>query len=361
MKLEGKTILIISPQQWEGLRLSKHYYAEELVKLNNKVYFLPPPIKDLNTISITTLENGVNLINHGHYFPYNLFFRSKKLYFLLLKTHIKRIVKQIDQLDIVWSFDGLRFLDLNLFNAKLKIYHPVDIQNEYYLLKPAGTADIIISVTDKILSKFSQYKKTYKIGHGVSENFIDGFDKEYIIGNELNFCYAGNLTMHGVDFKEIIAIITDQPNVNFHFIGPYSNNNEENTNYISFLKSKKNVFLYGLVKPDMMRELFKKMDGFLLCYDPNKEQNGGTNSHKILEYLSTGKVIVSSPIVEYLNTNNLLEMSVNTSFQKTFTNVIENIDSYNSSENIKTRYHFAKENTYRNQILRIDKIVTSHL
>jgi hypothetical protein len=361
MKLEGKTILIISPQQWDGLRLSKHYYAEELVKLNNKVYFLPPPEKDLNTITIKKLENGVQLIKHGHRFPYNLFFHSKTLYFSLLKTHIKKIIKQIEPLDVVWSFDGLRFLDLNLFNAQLKIYHPVDIQNDAYFLKPAKSADIIISLTDKILHQFYSFINTHKIGHGVSENFIEKFDQEYVIDNELHFCYAGNLTMHGVDFKAIMSIIDLKPNCNFHFIGPYNENTEENKNYIKFLKSKKNVTLYGLVKPDKMRELFNKMDGFLLCYDSLVEQNGGTNSHKILEYLSTGKVIISSPIVEYFNTNQLLEMSTENSFKETFKNVVENIDHYNSEKNRTIRYNYAKENTYKKQILKIENCITKHL
>ncbi|MDG1476825.1 MAG: hypothetical protein P8Q14_06740, partial [Vicingaceae bacterium] len=253
MKLVGKTILIISPQQWEGLKLSKHHYAEELNRLGNTVYFLPPPDKDLNGIKIQPLENGINIIEHGHRFPYKLFFHSKKTYFFLLKKHIKNILKHINKIDIVWSFDGLRFLDLNLFNADFKIYHPVDIQLDSYFLKPAETANITISLTDKILQQFSAHKNTAKIGHGVAESFLDIYDEDYTIGKTLNFCYAGNLTMHGVDFKEIIKIITGHPDINFHFIGPYNNNSEENEAYISFLKNNNNVILYGLVTPEKMQ------------------------------------------------------------------------------------------------------------
>ena len=73
MLLRNKTILIISPQQWDGLMLSKQNYAEELTKLGNKVYFLPPPLKTTkNCCSIKKLSNGVLLIQHSHFFSYNL-------------------------------------------------------------------------------------------------------------------------------------------------------------------------------------------------------------------------------------------------------------------------------------------------
>lgn len=358
MKLTGKTILIISPQQWDGLKLSKHHYAEELSRLGNTVYFLSQPDKNITGIKIEATESKVKVVKHGHIFPYNLFFHSKKIYFFLLKKHIKKIIQHIDKIDIVWSFDSLRFLDLNLFNADLKIYHPVDDQLDKYFLKPTNSADIIFSVTDNILQKFPSFNNKHKISHGVSKSFLDIYDKNYTSGRTLNFCYAGNLTMHGVDFKAIIKIITANQNISFHFIGPYNETNEENKKYISFLKSNKNVKLYGLVTPKKMQVFFKKMDGFLLCYDPKKEQNGGTNSHKILEYLSTGKVIVSSPIVEYFSTTGLLEMSTKTSFNDVFLNVVNKIDEFNSKQNMLIRHNYAQHNTYRNQILKIESHIT---
>ena len=41
--LRNKTILIISPQAWGKMFLSKHHYAIELAKRGNAVYFLNPP------------------------------------------------------------------------------------------------------------------------------------------------------------------------------------------------------------------------------------------------------------------------------------------------------------------------------
>lgn len=39
----NKTILIISPEPWGKMMISKHHYALELAKLGNEVYFLNPP------------------------------------------------------------------------------------------------------------------------------------------------------------------------------------------------------------------------------------------------------------------------------------------------------------------------------
>jgi len=358
MELKNKTILIISPQQWDGLKLSKHHYAEELVKLGNKVYFLPPPIKNKQFCSINKLNNGVLLIKYAHFFPYNLFFHAKWLYFILLKLHVKYILKHLDKIDIVWSFDGLRFLNLNLFKATHKIYHPVDFQDDNYFIKPAKTSDIIISLTDKILDKFVSFKNVHKIGHGVSELFLDAFNSNYKPNNQLSFCYSGNLTLKGVNIKEIKKVIEKARHIKFHFIGPYSEDNEAEKEYISFLKSQSNVKLYGLLTPMQMKEIYVNMDGFILCYDEKKELNGGTNSHKILEYLSTGKVIISSFIAEYQHHTDLLEMSKGKeSFSEVFMDRISKINFYNSPEKINLRHNYAKNNTYRKQILKIEKLL----
>ena len=38
-----KRILIISPEPWDHIPVSKHHYARKLAKLGNRVYFLNPP------------------------------------------------------------------------------------------------------------------------------------------------------------------------------------------------------------------------------------------------------------------------------------------------------------------------------
>jgi hypothetical protein len=50
------------------------------------------------------------------------------------------------------------------------------------------------------------------------------------------------------------------------------------------------------------------MDAFLICYDIEKDQSGGTNYHKIMEYMCTGKVIIGNNITTYKNKPELVQM-----------------------------------------------------
>ena len=43
MKFENLNILLISPNYWGTMFVSKHWYAIELAKRGNNVYFLEPP------------------------------------------------------------------------------------------------------------------------------------------------------------------------------------------------------------------------------------------------------------------------------------------------------------------------------
>jgi hypothetical protein len=45
--LKNKTILVISPNNWGTMHISKHHYAIELARLGNSVYFLNPPNQEI--------------------------------------------------------------------------------------------------------------------------------------------------------------------------------------------------------------------------------------------------------------------------------------------------------------------------
>ena len=65
------------------------------------------------------------------------------------------------------------------------------------------------------------------------------------------------------------------------------------------MESSENVFLYGVIKSNLIFKFISDMDLFLICYDIKKDQSKGTNYHKIMEYLSTGKVVVSNNVSAY--------------------------------------------------------------
>src|SRR5664279_4576565 len=132
--LSNKTILIISPQAWGKMFVSKHHYAVELAKRGNRVYFLNPPDenKKIRKGKISIKPSGEHenllLIDHSLSFPYNIKFHFIALFHALMRPHVKKILGKIDTpIDIVWSFDLGNLYPFSFFPVKsFKIFHPVD-------------------------------------------------------------------------------------------------------------------------------------------------------------------------------------------------------------------------------------------
>ena len=121
----------------------------------------------------------------------------------------------------------------------------------------------------------------------------------------------------------------------------------------------KNVLLHGSVTADVLSSELHRMDAFLICYDIKKDQSGGTNYHKVMEYLSTGKVIISNNITTYKLYPELVQMveerDNNRSLPALFKKVITELDQFNAPPLQERRIAFAADNTYSRQIERIEK------
>ena len=115
----------------------------------------------------------------------------------------------------------------------------------------------------------------------------------------------------------------------------------------------------GAKEPSDLVNEISNMDAFLMCYDIENDPNKGSNSHKILEYLSTGKVIIANHVSDYKdydlfpmlndkNTTNLIEL---------FREVMQNVSFYNSIEYQNKRIRFALSNTYAKQIEIIESAI----
>ena len=119
--LENKIILVISPQEWGKMLLSKHHYAVELARAGNKVFFLNPPDQKgelpYNSVQINkSLEyENLFLISHRLYFPFWLKFKVMSLFQRLMYYHVKKLLLAIGKpVDIVWSFDPVSYTHLTL-------------------------------------------------------------------------------------------------------------------------------------------------------------------------------------------------------------------------------------------------------
>jgi glycosyltransferase involved in cell wall biosynthesis len=376
--LTGKTILIASQQPWGKMFVSKHHYALELARRGNKVYYLNPPgngtDKQKGAITITPFESspGLFLIDHNLWFPYKLKFHAMPVFHAFMKLHMNRIMKKIAQpIDIVWSFDLGHIYPLPAWKASLKIFHPVDEPLTKASIRSAEGADIIFSVTREILEKYKQFNlPLHFINHGVSKEFLIPVDVHRAIGQPLQVGFAGNLLRADLDRDIMLQVMRENPEVIFNCWGSYAAaqanmggvQTDAFNDFITALRTLPNVKLHGPIPATELAKAIHDMDAFLICYDVEKDQSGGTNYHKIMEFLSTGKVIVSNNVTTYSSRSDLVRMVASRKHNKElpflFKETIEGIGEYNSPGLQQVRIEFARQNSYSRQLDRIAGLLT---
>lgn len=374
--LTNKTILIISPQKWNHVFVSKHHYALTLAERGNKIYFLNPiDVDKTNTKEkVTIIQSAENenlyFINHSLFFSYKIKFHSITLFHWLMNFHLKKIYSTIQYpIDIVWSFDLGNYFPFKMLPAKYKIFHPVDEPLNTTAYQSAKGANIIFAVTKEILQRYKNFDiQGFVIDHGISGSFLNPntLFQEKKINQQIRVGLSGNHTRTDIDWPTLIKIIEQSPEIKFEFWGPFEiasinrniNNDTSCIAYINQLKKKPNVVLHGsIASKDLVKEL-NRMDAFLICYDILKDQSKGTNYHKVLEYISTGKVIVSNNITAYQDKTDLIQMTEgrrnNDDLPYLFKQIINNLDAYNTPDLQICRKNFAENNTYSKQIDRIE-------
>lgn len=372
MELRNKNILIISQQDWGTMFISKHHYALELAKLGNKVFYISGPDQEKRlqpgTIEIKgTGYDNVFSIQHRLSFPYILKFKARSIYDYLLRSHLKKVLNKIGcNIDLIWSFDLSDTIPLRLFKGSAKkIYMPVDELSKDAGVKAAETADIICSVTQEILDKFKDISvpKVF-LNHGVSDVFINNRISD-VVNNPIQVGLSGNFLRTDIDWDTIFKIAAENSKVVFNFYGSFDYGSSNLTSVgdasvlkqIDALKKIPNAVLHRQLPYKDLAAALLKMDCFLICYDVIKDQSKGTNYHKILEYLATGKVVISNNVSTYNQYPGMIEMAIgrnnNDELPVLFKNVIENIRDYNSVAKQQQRVAFAKQFVYSNQILKV--------
>ena len=362
------------------MMLSKHHYARELVKRGNTVYFLNPPTLDSPGTPIISPHKSIEGL---YVIDYNTHIKGERklpLWVLnfLRKKQASKIVAAIGKpIDVVWSFYPTVFFNLQNFDAGIHILHPVDkvLEKKYY--KYAKNADVVFSVSDFILNDFAPYNKhCYFINHGLSDQYAEEATKRINQGeltnsspeHKLRVGYVGNLLRADIDQQSLITVIKKYTDIDFIFWGPYEyhqlqwkhKGDDRVIAFIKFLQESPNVELKGLKAPDVVMDEAASVDFFICCYDPQREINRASNNHKLMEYLSTGKVVVSNFVEAYKDKKSLLEMSEgfdNKDYPKIFEAVTNNLDNCNSHKLRMARINFALQNTYVHQVNRIEKIV----
>jgi hypothetical protein len=358
-------ILIISPESWNGHFVSKHHYAVTLANNGYKVYFLNPPNNALTHIKIEETKYKNLWTVSAPQVAKGLRFYPKVLRNFVERRWLENLEGQIgEKFTTVWLFENSRFYDMGFAGDRLKIYHQVDLNQNFHVKEAASSADICFCTTDFIKDRLVPYNaKVFKIHHGVTlqteKSGLSEDQKAYFTARQVNVVLVGNLDISFLDIDVLVTLVKKFPEVTFHFVGSYSKNGKL---YVA-CKGLKNIIWWGRVESKIIPYILEDCDVQLVVYkaESKYEVEQLASPHKMMEYLASGKVTVATYTDEYKDKRNLLEMVDNSNeFESAFENVVNNLDNYNSEEKQAERIAFAKNNSYEKQLEKILKYLIQY-
>ncbi len=320
-------VLLISPQHWGTMRVTKHHYAIELAKLGHKVFFLEPTEAswkwNQTSFNVSTSDAaGVKLVKQQINVPYNLKFHLKGMFDWFIKRHIKKLEKQLGPFDLVWSFDLSNAMPLKYFSKTAqRIFFAADWPLTSDALKAADGANLLVSIAQEILDQYPNTPNTQKllIDHGVADCFIVEGKKPFVKKDEIvRIGLSGNFLRPDIDRPVLLEIIKSHTDLLFECFGAYEVNNSnlggsldaETTVFIEVLQQAPNVILHGMLRSEILAKELRRMDAFLICYNVEKDQSKGTNYHKVSEFLAYKRPIFSN-FFSHKNASIIYSMSTN--------------------------------------------------
>lgn len=360
-------IAIISPQDWNHIPISKHHYAMEFARRGHEILFVNPPDPSLTSVKIhSTQYPTLQTLTYPRPWFHKLRFHARPLYDFLMKRQVRSILRQAGfQLDVCWCFDFNLYSDLSVFGAKVNIFHPVDPLSEPEHLKPTKNADLVFTVSNRIAESLND-PRAESIGHALSKPFADLATARLTsltpvkISDPINVGYAGNLMRKPLNRQVVRKVIEGHPNVRFHFWGPYEVDDSEAGRFVAYLDNAPHVTLHGRVEPEQLADALQTVDLLLLVYGLDQAESDRSNSHKLLEYLSTGRTTVCSRIDEYVQHPDLIEMPSSgddDEIPELFADVIIRLSETNSVERAKARIEFSLNHTYTEKAEQIESMI----
>jgi hypothetical protein len=377
-RFHNQTIFILSPEAWGIMRISKHHYAIELVRMGNRVYFIDPPdLKQEIRGSITETPEGVRVVR------YKPFARGRRILGGRLFTWLqsfqlrRRILKSAGRPDVVWCFDMGTFDDLDIFGARLRIFHPVDHNMERTAPRVAGKADFVFSTSPRIL----EYMKRSDQRGIVVQHGLNGSMEQYAQAERERLTrmadtppfrgtigFWGSLFKESLDTRKILRLVEAYPAYSFHFWGAHNLTDNNLTGrkdravmtFIDSLKAKSNVCLRGVrSSADFCLEI-SEVDMFInIEFEYSLRWDNG-NPHKIMEYLATGKPVFSTPVIMYADKGMLFE-SAGEDVVEDMRQFLSEWEHWAGVQQRLRRIDYALSNTYRQQLGRIEAFVSGQL
>jgi len=307
----SKRILILSPQPWDHNLISKHHYARALAKKNEVIFMTPPTVGFSQRSSIYTPDPSLpqlRVLTLHISLPDRARFYVKRFFKTMNEWVSARwLNRNYREVDLVIDFGCYNQLNnLHAFSARKKLFFPVD---DIEQIQPQDRgADLLLTVSTEIQRKYQQAGLPMEfINHGLAEDFVNQATENSSLKSTdnsvsrktLRVGYSGNIYIPYLDKEVLLSCIRSHVDCEFHFFGVAEPLNQAERAWLDLLKGEKNVFLNGRQKPSKLAASLQQMDVLLVCYKPDYRNYHGENTHKMLEYLSTGKLVVSSHISYY--------------------------------------------------------------
>ena len=143
-------------------------------------------------------------------------------------------------------------------------------------------------------------------------------------------------------------------------IGPYDVSGDGPP---SDLRERDNIELTGSKNTEEILAFALDVDIWLMAYDRSRDIDGGTNPHKILEYLATGKVVVSNWAEAYEG-NDLIVMPPtpdNAPLPALLADVVGRLDQLSAPAERARRAAYASKFSYQAHLAEIDKTLQAAL
>lgn len=349
---------VISPQPWTGFQVSKHHYTRALADRGWRVVFVDPPF-DLGhsgQIELTATEvPGVSNLRYQTFFPYRLKFHARPLFDLLMRRQARRLVQVAGRPDLVWDFDNAyQFRDLTAFGAGTTLFHLVDDVS----VPGLGTkrADHVFYLHRSFPENAGgQVRSQGQIGHGLSRVHAGAaaaaFDPPPRAGPP-HLGFVGNLGATWLDWTAVAEMLRRHPNARFTFWGPMP---AQPCSELARIIAHPATRFPGLTLPERILADAEDVDLWLAPFRTELMPGGALNSHKILEYLATGRAVASTRLEAYEG-NPLVSMpnpSVGETLPDLVDRLLEEVHRLNTSIQMARRRAFALGHAYDQHLDRV--------
>lgn len=337
--------------------MSKHHYARVLAGSGRPVVFVDPAVhgqRDWQLEPVDALP-GVRVLRGPRVAP-GLRFMPAALRRGLEARWLARVEAMAgDRIDTVWLFENSRFFDMGFAGDRLKIYHQVDLNQDFHPLQAVRTADVALCTTDIIRERLRPAgRAVHKVHHGAAVlDALQTVETGAFAPDRPNALYIGNLDMPYMDVPALERLVQGHPGVLFHFVGGHG----PETPLFRRCGTAENTRFHGKLPFRSIPALLDRADVLLVAY-LRERQRDQASPHKFMEYFLSGKTVVCSYTDEYKDKRHLVEMAdPDADIAPIFARVIRDLPRYNAPERMAERQTFARDHSYQRQLERIAQIV----